>query len=94
MIGVISDTAAILLGGTIGFLAKKIIPASWNDIILKGLGLCSIYIGISGTLDGDNTLILIMAIVFGAMIGEGFRIEQRFNGFAERVERKFDSRGG
>ena len=88
MIGVISDTAAILLGGTIGFLAKKIIPASWNDIILKGLGLCSIYIGISGTLDGDNTLILIMAIVFGAII------EQRFNEFAERVERKFDSRGG
>lgn len=94
MIGVISDTAAILLGGTIGFLAKKIIPESWNDIILKGLGLCSIYIGIAGALEGNNTLILIMAMVFGAMIGEGFRIEQRFNGFAERIERKFDSRGG
>lgn len=94
MIGVISDTAAILLGGTIGFLAKKIIPESWNDIILKGLGLCSIYIGIAGTLEGNNTLILIMAMVFGAMMGEGFRIEQRFNGFAERLEKKFDSRGG
>lgn len=93
MIGVFSDTAAILLGGTIGFLAKKIIPESWNDIILKGLGLCSIYIGIVGTLDGNNTLILIMSVVFGAMIGEGLKIEQRFHGFAEGVERRFDRNG-
>lgn len=83
MIGVISDVLGIIIGGTIGYLAKKIIPAGWNDIILKGLGLASIYIGIAGTLEGENSLILIMSMVFGAMIGEGFQLEQRFNRLAK-----------
>lgn len=94
MIGVISDVLGIIIGGTIGYLAKKIIPAGWNDIILKGLGLASIYIGIAGTLEGENSLILIMSMVFGAMIGEGFQLEQRFNRLAERVEEYFDRKGG
>jgi len=71
MIGVICDAVAILIGGLIGFLAKKMIPENWNDAILKGLGLCSVYIGISGALAGENSLILIMAIVFGASTAKG-----------------------
>lgn len=94
MIGVIADTAALLIGASIGVLAHKFIPASWEDIVLKGLGLCSIYIGISGALEGQNTMILIISIAVGAMIGEGFQLEQRFNRFAERIEHKFDSKGG
>jgi len=94
MIGVICDAVAILIGGLIGFLAKKMIPENWNDAILKGLGLCSVYIGISGALAGENSLILIMAIVFGAMIGEGLKIEQRFDRFSKRVEERLDRKGG
>ena len=38
MIGVISDTAAILLGGTIGFLAKKNYPGKLERYHTKGSG--------------------------------------------------------
>lgn len=94
MTGVLADVLAIVIGGSLGYLAKKIIPESWNDIILKGLGLVNIYVGITGSLEGKNTLVLIISLVIGAMIGEGLQIEQRFNGFSKRIERRFDARGG
>lgn len=93
MIGVIADVMAIIIGGTLGFLAKKLIPDSWNDIIMKGLGLANIYVGIMGFIDGGNALILIIAIVFGAMIGEGLKIEQRFDRLAEKAEKRFGGNG-
>lgn len=93
MIGVIADVMAIIIGGTLGFLAKKLIPDSWNDIIMKGLGLANIYVGIMGFIDGGNALILIIAIVFGAMIGEGLKIEQRFDRLAEKAEKRFAGNG-
>lgn len=93
MIGVITNVIAIIVGGLIGLAGRKVIPVGWNDIIMKGLGMASIYIGVDGALSGENTLSVIICIVIGSMIGEGFKIEQRFNGFAERTEKKLDARG-
>jgi len=93
MLGVIVDCIGILLGTTIGFLAKKVIPESWNDIVMKGLGLVSIYMGVDGALVGENSLIAIIAIVIGAMIGEGLQISQRFDRLAARAETYFDRKG-
>ncbi|MGF6375842.1 putative membrane protein YqgA involved in biofilm formation [Clostridiales Family XIII bacterium PM5-7] len=94
MVGVIANTLSIIIGASIGVLAHKIIPASWNEIILKGLGLCTIYVGIRGSFDGENSLVLIISIVVGAMIGEGIRIEQRFNSLAKKIEARLDRKGG
>lgn len=94
MTAVIADVLAIIIGGTLGVLAKKLIPESWNDIIMKGLGLADIYIGVVGFIEGGNTLILIIAMVFGAMIGESLKIEQRFDYLAEKAEKKFDGGSG
>ena len=35
---------------------------------MKGLGLCSLYIGISGTFKGEDTLIMIISIVVGIIL--------------------------
>ena len=35
MIGVLVNTATVLVGSSIGFLAKKIIPFSWTEYIMK-----------------------------------------------------------
>lgn len=94
MTAVIADVIAIIIGGALGVLAKKVIPESWNDIIMKGLGLADIYIGVMGFIDGGNTMIIIISIVFGAMIGESLKIEQRFDRLAEKAEKKFDKSSG
>lgn len=94
MIGVIANAAAVIIGATVGLLAKKAIPESWNTIIMKGMGLISLYIGIRGIFDGENTLVMIFSLVVGAVIGEAVDIDGHFNSFADRVEKKLDSRGG
>ena len=35
MIGVIANTIAVIVGGLIGLVGKKVIPETWNDIIVK-----------------------------------------------------------
>ena len=64
MLGVIVNTAAVLVGSTLGLLCKKGISERFTNAILTGIGLCTVYMGISGALQGENTLILILSIVF------------------------------
>jgi len=68
MLGVIVNTLTVVIGSTIGLVAKKAIPAEWTDFIMKGIALCVIYIGISGTLEGENTLVMIISMVLGAVL--------------------------
>lgn len=93
MIGVIANTLSVLLGSSIGLVARKVIPPTWNDIILKGMGLISFYIGITGMMNGKYTLVLVISLVLGAMLGEGIDIDGRFNRFAERLQARFSKEG-
>ena len=60
--GVIINLAAIVLGSAAGLLLKKGIPDRMGESVLKAMALCVIYIGISGTLDGENILIAIISM--------------------------------
>ena len=44
MLGVIVNTLTVLVGSSIGLLAKKIIPRDWSGFIICGMGLCTMYI--------------------------------------------------
>lgn len=77
MFGTIVNTAAVIAGAILGLLLKKGIPERFQDAIMKGLALCVLLIGISGALEGENTLIAILSIVTGAIIGELIDIDRR-----------------
>ena len=82
--GTIVNALAVLAGSAAGlllaFLAKRfsrLLPTSsailgerLQTIIMQGIALCTLYIGISGSLKGQNTLIAIISIALGALIGE------------------------
>lgn len=89
MLGVIVNTLTVIIGSSIGLLAKKAIPKDWTGLILSGMGLCTIYIGISGAFEGQNTLIAVISIAIGALIGVALDIDGKVNRFAEKVERRF-----
>ncbi|MCD7723014.1 MAG: DUF554 domain-containing protein [Clostridiales bacterium] len=88
MIGVAVNTATVLIGSLLGLLLKKGIAEKYKTILMKGIGLCTIYIGISGTLQGENTIVLIISIVLGALLGSWVDIDRRFNRFSEKIEKK------
>lgn len=89
MLGTIVNTIAVIVGASIGLLIKKGIPKRIGDSLMKGLGLCSLYIGISGAFEGENTLLMIISMVAGILIGETIDIDRRINTLVRAIESKF-----
>ena len=94
MFGVLVNVATVLIGSTVGLLFRKMIPKNATDFIMKGIGLCTIYIGIDGALTGENTLITIISIAAGALVGELADLDKRLNYFAEKLEARFKTKDG
>ena len=67
MLGVLVNALAILAGGSVGLLAKKGIPEKITNAIMTAIALCVIYIGVSGMLKGENTLVLIVSMELGVL---------------------------
>ncbi|MBQ8605368.1 MAG: DUF554 domain-containing protein [Clostridia bacterium] len=93
MLGVIVNVITVIIGATIGLLFKKGIPERVSHAAMIGLGACTLYIGISGSLEGENVLILIAAVVLGAIVGTLLNIDGGINFLAKRVEEKFRKKG-
>lgn len=97
MIGAIVNTLAAVVGGLLGSLLKKGIPERFADLVQKGLALCVLYIGIKGSLVGTNTLVTILSLVLGAILGELLNIDgaiERLGAWAQRKLSKGGSRLG
>ena len=93
MLGVFVNVATVLLGSAVGLLFKKGIPEKISQAVMIGLGLCTLYIGVSGSLCGENPLIVIAAVVLGAIVGTLLNIDGAINNMAETVEKKFQKEG-
>lgn len=92
MLGTIVNAAAIVVGGAFGLLLKKGLPKKMADTLMIGLGLCTLYIGISGCLEGENTLVLIVSMVVGTIIGEAVDLDDKINRLGKFLERKFSGK--
>ena len=93
MLGVIVNVITVIIGSTVGLLFKKGIPEKVSNAAMIGLGACTVYIGITGSLCGENVLILIAAIVLGAIVGTLLNIDGAINRLAQKVECKFKKEG-
>ncbi len=89
MLGTVVNTVAVIIGALIGLLFKKAIPKRMSDTVFKGLGLCTMFIGITGVFqEGTNTLVIIASIVVGAVIGEAIDLDKRINNLGKWIEQK------
>lgn len=93
MLGTIVNAGAIILGCAAGLLLRRGIPDRVTDAVMKGIGLCVIYIGVSGALEGEKTIAMIIAMAAGGAIGTALDL----NGGMERLGRLLEeklARGG
>lgn len=93
MLGVCINVITVILGSSIGLLFKKGIPERVSSAAMVGLGACTLYIGITGSLQGENVLILIASVVLGAIVGTLLNIDGRINRLAEKAESRFRKSG-
>ena len=82
MLGVFVNVITVIAGSCVGLLFKKGIPEKVSKAAMTGLGACTLYIGISGSLCGENVLILIGSVVLGAICGTLLDIGVYAIGFA------------
>lgn len=88
LVGTLVNTGAVLAGSLLGLLLGNILPERLRDTVMKGLGLCTLFVGIEGMLDGSNALTTIISIAVGAVIGELCDLDGHLNRFAEGLERR------
>lgn len=57
-------------------------------IIMQGVALCVLYLGLSGSLKGQQTLVAILAMVLGAVLGELLDLDRRMNSLGGWVQKR------
>ena len=91
--GSIVNALGILGGCAAGLLLGRLIPEHLADSVTKGVALCVFYIGVSGMLAGEKTLVMILSMVLGTVIGELLRLDDRLHALGDAAERRFAKSG-
>lgn len=87
--GAIVNSVVVILASALGLIIGQRIPEKMNSAIMQGIGLVVVSIGISGVVNGENTLVLILSMVIGILIGEGIDIHKRINNFIDNMTKRF-----
>lgn len=91
MLGTIVNALAVIAGCLVGLVVKGRLTEKMGATIMKGLGLCTIYIGISGALKAEDTLQMIICIAVGGLIGEILDLSAKLNNLGQHIEDKLNS---
>ncbi len=89
MTGTLINVAAILLGGVIGIFFGARLSEQLKATVISGMALFVLAIGMQMFLKTENALIVLGALLTGAILGEWWRIEDRLEALGEWLERKF-----
>ena len=91
LLGSLVNSAAIILGGSIGLALKKGLSDRIASAVMNALALCVLYIGVSGMLKGENILITILSMVFGTLVGEWIDLDKKINQLGDEIESRVSS---
>jgi len=93
MFGVLVNVIAVIAGSLIGLLCRKGISQKLSDAVMIAVGLCIIYIGLSGTFEENNTTVLVVSMALGALVGTLIDFDKHVNNLGLFVEKKFAKSG-
>jgi len=95
-LGTLVNVGAILVGGALGLLLKKALSERLTEAVMQGLGLAVLIVGLSGAFSSslsisgtrvsfENTLMMILSLASGALIGTLLRIEDRLESLSLKL---------
>jgi len=93
LLGTLVNMVAVIIGGAIGLFLGSRFPKKLSDSLMKALGLCTLLIGISGLLKGENQLFTIISMALGTIIGELLDLDLRLENLGKSVEKRFKKDG-
>ena len=94
MLGPTVNAVVIVVCGLTGCFLVRGIPSRFEEILKMAIGVSIIYVGIKGAFDNQRTLLLIMSMVSGAIIGELINLDGLMNRLGQWAERRLGMDGG
>lgn len=104
-LGTIINALAIVIGGVLGILFKRFLKGRYQDTIIKATGFSVVFLGAAGTLskiltvrpDGTlstgGSMVMILSLALGALLGELIDLDAQFERFGEWLKHKTGSDG-
>jgi len=89
MTGTIINIITVILGSILGLFFGSKLPERVRDTVLSVLGLFTLALGIQMFLQTSNALIVLAALLIGAILGEWWRIEDRLENFGDQLRNTF-----
>lgn len=97
--GTIINSLAIVLGGLCGLSFGKLLKEGHQQSLTMACGISVLFIGISGAMEGmlvadgsvivsQNSMMVVISLALGALIGEFLNIEGRFEDFGKWLKIK------
>lgn len=96
-LGTILNVGGIVLGGLMGLLFGRLLTERFQTMLVRAIAVCVMVIGVEGAVEkmlsvsGGGTLMLILSMVLGGLIGELLDIDRRVVRFGEWLKRKTGS---
>lgn len=98
-LGTIINTLAILAGGILGMVFGRFFKESVQDALCKTCGVCTLFLGIAGALEGmltvegtgvvsGGTMLIIGCLALGSLVGELLDLEGAFERFGQWLKIK------
>ncbi len=88
MLGIWVNAIAVIVGGLVGSGLKGGIPKKYSESINMGLALCVLLIGITGAIQTENVMLVIISMVLGTALGELMRLEDRLDALGSWAQKK------
>lgn len=103
-LGTIINVAAIIIGGLLGMFCGRLLKPRLQDTLNKACGVCVLFIGIAGALEGmlsvengrivsGGSMLVIGCLAIGALLGELLNLEDKFERFGEWLKVKTGNAG-
>lgn len=95
-LGTIVNAAAILIGGLVGLLSRRLLKERYQETIIKAMGFAIIVMSLAstlsqmfrlsfeqqpGSLEVQGTMMMIVSLAAGALLGEWINLEHWFERF-------------
>lgn len=95
--GVLFNTLTVITGSLIGLILGRAIPKKLTEALMCAIGICTLYIGISGAVSAgsepdSHPLIPIISIALGCAIGTLLDIDGALTRLGAAVEKKVKSK--
>jgi uncharacterized membrane protein YqgA involved in biofilm formation len=88
-VGTVVNVLTVAGGTVLGVLLGGRLPDRLRSAVLQAVGLLTLVIGTGQALETRNVVFPLVALILGAAVGEGLRIEDRLQALGGAVRRRF-----